>query len=151
MAGIKEYIMELKNLEIKKYQLFSIAFFGLFLIGMFFPWFDATGLKTVQGTLVLSSLFPAGIVAVILFFGINFIAIIRKSSIFIHGLNLLPLAALALLTVRIFAKYDEMPLGYGFYISTVSLALAFLFCFLNVLCFEGKNNESIPLDDQTAD
>lgn len=138
--------MKFENLEIKKYQLFSIAFFGLFLIGVFFPWFHEAGLKTVRGTLVLSSLFPAGIVAVIIFFGINFMAIIRKSSIFIHGLSLLPLVALALLTVRIFGKYDEFPLGYGFYISVVSLALAFLFCFLNVLCFERKINESIPLD-----
>lgn len=143
--------MKFENLEIKKYQLFSIAFFGLFLIGVFFPWFHEAGLKTVRGTLVLSSLFPAGIFAVILFFGINFMAIIIKSNAFIHALNVFPLIAIALLTVRILGKYDEFPLGYGFYISVVSLALAFLFCFLNVLCFKRKINESIPLDDQTAD
>ena len=139
--------MELKNLEIKKYQFFSITFFGLFIIGTFFPWFDATGLKTVQGTLILSSLFPAGIIAVFIFFGLNFVAIIRNSGVFVHTLNILPTVALALLTVRLVAKYDEWPLGYGFYISVVSLALSFLFCFLNVLFFQHKSNESIPLDD----
>ena len=139
--------MELKNLEIKKYQFFSISFFGLFIIGTFFPWFDAQGLKTVQGTLVFSSLFPAGIIAVFIFFGLNFIAIIRKSGVFVHTLNSLPLVALALLAVRIVAKYDELPLGYGFYISTVSLTLSFFFCFLNILFFQHKSNEAIPLDD----
>ena len=138
--------MELEKSEIKRYHFFSIAFFALFLIGMFFPWFSAIGTKVIQGTLILSSLFPAGIIAILIFLGINFIAIMQKNNVFICMFNTLPLASLALLTMRLVAKYDEMPLGFGFYISIISLALSFLFCFLNILYFESKSNAPIPLD-----
>lgn len=128
------------KLEIKKYQLVSMFFFGIFLIGLFFPWFNDIGLKVINGTLLLSSLFPYGIILVLIFLGINFIAITLKNSIFFHVLNIVPLAALALLSLRLVAIYDEMPLGYGFYISMISLALTFVFNVVNILRYNKSSN-----------
>lgn len=143
MAELKGVIMKL---EIKKHQLFSIAFFGVFLIGLFFPWFDALGIKVISGTLILSSLFPIGIIAVVAFSVLNFITIVLKNSIYIHIANIYPLIVLALLTLRLVGKYDEFSLSYGFYISLISLALSFIFCVADILCFERKSNVSISLE-----
>ena len=115
-------------------------FFGVFLIGLFFPWFSDIGLKVIHGTLLLSSLFPYGVILVLVFLGINLITITRKSRIYLHAINILPLTALALLSLRLVAKYDEMPLGFGFYISMISLALTFVFCIVNILRFNKSSN-----------
>ena len=128
------------KIEIKMYQLLSIFFFGIFLIGLFFPWFSDIGLKVIHGTLLLSSLFPYGIILVLVFLGINLITITRKNRIYLHAINILPLAAFALLSLRLVTKYDEMPLGFGFYISMISLALTFVFCIVNILRFKKNSN-----------
>lgn len=138
--------MKFDKLEIKRYQLFSIAFFGAFLIGLLFPWFNQLDIKVVSGTLILSSLFPIGIIAVAAFSVLNFITIVLKNNIYIHIANIYPLIVLALLTLRLIGKYDEFSLSYGFYISIISLALSFIFCVANILCFERKSNASISLD-----
>ena len=125
--------MKLKKSEIKKYQLFSIAFFGLFLIGFIFPWFDALGIQIVSGTIIISRFFPFGLIAVLFFIVLNLVAIIFKNNVYIHIANLYPPIALALLSFQLIGKYDEFTLSYGFYISMISLALSFFFSFLNIL------------------
>lgn len=135
--------MKLKNLEIKKYQLFSIAFFGLFLLGLIFPWFDALGIQIVPGTLILSSFFPIGLIAVLSFIALNMVTIIYKNNVYIHIANLYPLIVLAMLTLRLIGKYDEFTLSYGFYISMIALALSFAICVANILCFKRKCNSPI--------
>ena len=134
------------RIQIKKYHLISLLFFGMFLIGLFFPWFSDIGLKVVHGTLLLSSLFPAGIIIVLIFLGINLFAIMQNSRVFIHLLNILPLAALALLSLRLVEKYDEMPLGFGFYFSMISLGLTFVFSIVNILRFN-KPGDLIILEN----
>lgn len=132
------------KIQIKKFNLISMIFFGTFLIGLFFPWFSDVGLKVINGTLLLSSLFPAGIIIVLIFLGINLFAIMQNSRVFIHLLNILPLAALALLLLRLVEKYDEMPWGFGFYISMISLGLTFVFSIVNILRFN-KTGDLINL------
>lgn len=133
------------KLEIKKYQLLSIAFFGAFLIGSIFPWFNALDIKIVSGTLILSALFPLGIIIVIAFIALNFITIVLKNSIYIHIANIYPLIVLALLTMRLVGKYDEFSLSYGFYISVISLALAFIFGIMNIIFFKNEIIRSFSL------
>lgn len=137
--------MKLKKLEIKKYQLFSIAFFGAFLIGLIFPWFNALDIKIVPGTLILSALFPFGIIAVFAYIALNLITVIFKNNVYIHIANLYPIIVLALLTLRLVGKYDEFSLSYGFYISIISLALTFIFSVANIICFKKESNVSITL------
>ena len=133
------------KLKIKKYQLFSIAFFGAFLLGLLFPWFNALNINIVHGALILSAFFPIGIITVIAFIALNLITIVFKNNVYIHIANLYPLFVLALLTLQLVGKYDEFSLSYGFYISMISLALTFVFSVANIICFKKESNKSISL------
>ena len=135
--------MKLKNLEIKKYQLFSIAFFGIFLIGLIFPWFNALNISVVKGLIIISKFFPFGLIAVIAFVTLNLVTIIFKNNVCIHMANLYPPIALSLLAIKLIKSYDEFTLSYGFYISMIALALSFAFCVANIICFKRTCNASI--------
>ena len=131
--------------EIKKYQLFSIAFFGAFLISLFFPWFNIMDISVLSGTLLLSALFPFGIIAVTAYIALNLIAAAFKNNSYIHIANLYPLIALMLLIMQLAGKYNEYSLSYGFYISIICIALAFIFSIVNIAFFEKKGNRLISL------
>lgn len=133
------------KLEIKKYQLFSIAFFGAFLISLIFPWFNALNITSASGTIVLSAFFPIGLIAVAAFIALNFITVVFKNSVYIHIANLYPLVVLALLIMRLVGKYDEYSFDYGFYISMISLAFSFSFSIVNILFFEKAGNKLLSL------
>ena len=135
--------MKFKNLEIKKYQLFSIAFFGIFLIGLIFPWFNALNISVVKGLIIISKFFPFGLIAVIAFIILHLITIVFKNNVYIHMANLYPPIALALLALKLIGDYDEFTLSFGFYISMTALALSFAFGVANIICFKRKGNVSI--------
>ena len=126
MKSGKEKAMSRIKLRQIKYQIVSIIFFTIFFISLFFPWQYAPGLKIREGTLVLSSLFPIGILAVAVFVVINIITIVKNSKLYLHLINLVPLIVLFILSIRMHLHLDEN-VGAAFYISIISLVLSFIF------------------------
>lgn len=122
----------MKNLYSSKYQIISLVFFAVFFISLFFPWQYAPGVKIRPGTLILSSLFPIGILAVAVFIIINIITIAKANKLYLHIINLTPLVVLFALSIRMHLHLDEA-VGIAFYVSIISLMLSFVFCLVNII------------------
>lgn len=123
--------MAMQNFSKIKYQIVSIGLFAVFFISLLFPWYYVPGLKTRPGTLILSSLFPLGVLAVAAFIIINIVTIAKASKLYLHVINLIPPIVLLILSIRMYLYLDE-GIGIAFYISITSLVLSFVFYLINL-------------------
>lgn len=122
----------MKKINDIKFQLVSLAFFVIYFIGSFFPWFSSPGVKSIDGTLIFSALFPIGIVSVILFIVLNVISIIKIDKLYIHITNILLLTILIILSLKLLIKWGGFSefLCFNFYISNLSIVISLIFYIL---------------------
>lgn len=121
----------MKKINNIKYKGISLAFFAVYFITLFPKWYDI-GDKTQPGTLVLSTLFPCGIIAISLFVIFNIVFFVRANKLYIqiivHITNILALIVLILLSIRLVNYWDGFSsLCFSFYISNLSLILSLIF------------------------
>ncbi len=131
-----------KKIESLNLQFVSLFFFAIYFIGLFSPWFSVTGIKSIYGTLILSSLFPVGIISIILFIMFNIICIARSNKLYLHIINISLLILLIILSIRLlvnwggFSKY----LCLGFYFSNSSIFVSLIFYIANLFDLQKKTN-----------
>ena len=119
----------MKKIDDINLRFVSLAFFIIYFIGLFFPWFSSPNVKSIQGTLVFTSLFPIGIVSAILFIILNVILIIGIDKLYIHFINIISLLILVLLSLRLFIVWGGFSkfLCIGFYVSNLSIIISLIF------------------------
>lgn len=117
-----------------KLQSVSLIFFIIYFIGSFFSWFSVPGLKSIHGTLVFSSLFPIGILSVLLFIMLNVISIVKLNKMYMHIINVLLLIIISLLSIRLLINWGGFSeyICPAFYISNISIIFSLIFYIINI-------------------
>lgn len=124
----------MKKIGNVKLQFVSLIFFAIYFIGLFSSWFSASGTKSIHGTLILSGLFPIGIISISLFIILNIISIIKLNKLCFHIINILSLIILIILSIRLLINWGGFSshLCLGFYISNLSIIFSLIFYISNL-------------------
>lgn len=122
-----------KNSNIKL-QLISLIFFAIYFIGLFFPWFSAPEIKSRHGTLILTAMFPIGIISISTFIILNIISIVRLNKLYMHIINIFLLIILVILSLRLLINWGGLSeyICLSFYISNSSIILSLIFYIINL-------------------
>lgn len=112
-----------------KYQLISVIFFVIYFIGLFPSWFSSEGVKSINGTLILSALFPLGILSAVLFVLFNIITVLGINKLYLHIISVLSLIILISLSIKLLVNWGGFSefLSLWFYISNSALILSLIF------------------------
>lgn len=125
----------MKKISNVKLQFVSLIFFIIYFIGLFPIWFSVEGVKSINGTLILSALFPVGIVSVFLFITLNIITIFRFNKLYLHIIGILSLVILIALSIRLLANWGGFSefISLWFYISNSALIFSLIFYVANLV------------------
>lgn len=124
----------MKKISNVKLQFVSLIFFIIYFIGLFPIWFSVEGVKSINGTLILSALFPVGIVSAILFIVLNIITIFGFNKLYLHIISILSLVILIALSIRLLVNWGGFSefISLWFYISNSALIFSLIFYVANL-------------------
>lgn len=128
----------MKKADSIKHMIVSLAFFTVFCICLFFPWYDAPawstyGASVQYGTLVFTKFAPAGILLTAVFLVSGIIAVLKpktgKIALAVSTAVSAALYAVSVLVMQNILKTNAFSsyIDYAFYIGTTSLLLATAF------------------------